>query len=77
MLSDIRQDLGNIGTGQAMPHPLEGRIQAFTTGGEKTGLRIRTCQLRITQIGREEIQRTGTVSGGVEVLHITGLEKLQ
>ena len=45
MLGDIRQDIGNIGTGLAMPVPLKGGLQAFTAGGEKTGLRIRTGQL--------------------------------
>ena len=70
MLGDIRQDIGNIGTGLAMPIPLEGGLQAFTAGGEKTGLRIRTGQL-----GAAAFDELGLVIKGVNLGGAPGLEQ--
>ena len=71
MPGDIRQDLGNIGAGLTMPLPLEGRLQAFTTGGEKSGLRIRSSQL-----GAATLDELGLVIKGVNLRGAPGLEQL-
>ena len=69
MPGDIRQDLGNIGAGLAMPLPLEGRLQAFTTGGEKAGLRIRSGQL-----GAATLDELGLV---IKCIHLGGAPGLE
>ena len=70
MPGDIRQDLGDIGAGLTMPLPLEGRLQAFTAGGEKSGLRIRSSQL-----GAAALDELGLVIKGVNLGGAPGLEQ--